>query len=270
MNMQFKFDAFISYRHQAPDNHFARDTLASLEKVGFKVAIDERDFSPNATFLEEMERCVRESAFTLAVVSPRYFESGNTEEEAVICKVLGMQERRRRLIPLVIEKAHTPVWLFGIVGIDFTARKPFINPLDKLKAALRPDRDLPATGSILYPGRNPVGGRVFRVVVGVCVFVAVLVVLVVTLLSRTQSHSDAPSTSSVSGPQPHQSRNQFSTQSVIVYKQARGARKLQITLDVRDDRTIECRFLGTDGHTTNETMYLCPVGTDLLELIKNM
>src|SRR5262245_29517934 len=77
-------DVFLSYRHVDPDRAFARDLLGRLEAAGFRVAIDERDFRPEATFLEEMERCIQESRFTLAVLSPRYVESGNTMEEAII------------------------------------------------------------------------------------------------------------------------------------------------------------------------------------------
>jgi hypothetical protein len=95
------------------------------------VAIDERDFPANASFLEEMERCVRESRATVAVISPRYLESGNCQEEAIICKVLDMGDRKRRLIPLVIEPVSLPAWLYGIVGIDCTKANPLVDLFDK-------------------------------------------------------------------------------------------------------------------------------------------
>jgi predicted nucleotide-binding protein len=131
-----QYDVFISYRRQEPDKAFARSLLRDLETAGYKVAIDERDFSANASFLEEMERCVKKSRFTLAVVSPRYFESGNCEEEAIICKVLDMGERKRRLIPLTIEKVEMPTWMYGIVGINFMDQDPIVPPLEKLKGTL--------------------------------------------------------------------------------------------------------------------------------------
>jgi hypothetical protein len=132
----YKYDAFISYRRQEPDKGFARRLLKDLERAGYKIAIDERDFRSVGAFLEEMERCIKESRFTLCIVSPGYLKSGNCVEEAVICKVLDMSERIRRLLPLTIEKAETPTWMYGIVGIDFTASDPLIAPLDKLKSDL--------------------------------------------------------------------------------------------------------------------------------------
>jgi len=131
-----RYDAFVSYRHDPVDRAFVVDLVAALEADGYRVAIDERDFPANASFLLEMERCVRESRFTLAVISPRYLESGATQEEAIICKVLDLGDRQRRLIPLVIEPVSMPAWLYGIVGIDCTRRDALVDPYDKLKATL--------------------------------------------------------------------------------------------------------------------------------------
>jgi hypothetical protein len=134
----FPYDAFISYRHSDRDRRFARKLLRELEQSGYVVAIDERDFNASANFLDEMERCIRDSRYTLAVVSSRYLESGNCQEEAIVCKVLDMDERRQRLVPLVIEKVQMPAWLFGIVGIDFTKTNPLVSPSEKVKTTLGP------------------------------------------------------------------------------------------------------------------------------------
>ena len=131
-----RYDVFLSYRHDGADMTFARQLLDTLEASGYRVAIDERDFPANASFLLEMERCVRQSRFTVAVISSRYLSSDNCQEEAIICKVLDMGDRRRRLIPLVIEPVSMPAWLYGIVGIDCTKADPLVDPFDKLKATL--------------------------------------------------------------------------------------------------------------------------------------
>jgi len=131
-----QYDVFVSYRHEGVDKTFATELVSALEADGYRVAIDERDFPANSSFLEEMERCIRESRYTVAVVSSRYLESGNTREEAVICKVLDMGDRKRRLIPLIIEPVSMPAWLYGIVGIDVTKRDPLVDPFVKLKATL--------------------------------------------------------------------------------------------------------------------------------------
>jgi hypothetical protein len=133
-----RYDVFISYRHGGADAEFARQLLDTLEADGYRVAIDERDFAANENFLEEMECCIRESRFTVAIISSRYLESGNCQEEAIVSKVLDMDERRRRLIPLVIESVTMPAWLYGIVGIFCTKADAMVDPIDKLKATLGP------------------------------------------------------------------------------------------------------------------------------------
>ena len=130
------YDVFISYRRTRRDKRFALQLLRDLESLGYRVALDERDFDASASFLEEMERCVRNSRFTVAVVSPQYLQSGHCQEEAILCKVLDMGERKRRLVPLVIQKVEMPAWMFGIVGIDFTNANPVIPPLEKLAKTL--------------------------------------------------------------------------------------------------------------------------------------
>jgi hypothetical protein len=132
------YDVFISYRRARRDKRFALELLRHLEGLGYRVALDERDFDASASFLEEMERCVRNSRFTVAVVSPQYLQSGHCQEEAILCKVLDMGERKRRLVPLVIQKVEMPAWMFGIVGIDFTNPNPVVPPYEKLAKTLGP------------------------------------------------------------------------------------------------------------------------------------
>jgi hypothetical protein len=131
------YDAFLSYRHSDTDRRFARDILQILEDSGYRVAIDERDFRPEESFLDELERCIRQSRYTLAVVSGEYIQSGNCHEEAVVSKVLSMSDRRNRLIPLIIQRVNLPAWMYNTVGIDFTASDPILDPVEKLKATLK-------------------------------------------------------------------------------------------------------------------------------------
>jgi hypothetical protein len=136
------YDAFISYRHLEPDNQLAIDLLQSLEQRGLHAAIDCRDFSPNEHFLSEMQRCIEQSRFVLCVVTARYLESDHTSEEAIIAKTLDMAERRKRLVPLIFERVELPVWLHGLVGVDFTATAQ-VDPIERLHHLLAPPRSTP-------------------------------------------------------------------------------------------------------------------------------
>ena len=125
------YDAFISYRHLDADTSLAADILDSLERRGMRVAIDFRDFTPSEHFLSEMERCIKQSRFVLCVITSHYLDSDHTSEEAIISKTLDLAERRRRLVPLVFERVELPVWLHGLVGIDFT-ESARVEPLERL------------------------------------------------------------------------------------------------------------------------------------------
>jgi hypothetical protein len=129
------YDAFLSYRHAEPDRTHATEILAAVESRGLRVAVDFRDFEPNQHFLSEMERCIRQSRFVLCVVTGRYLDSDNCSEEAIISKTLDLADRRKRLVPLIFERVEVPVWLHGLVGIDFTDAAP-VDPVARLVGLL--------------------------------------------------------------------------------------------------------------------------------------
>jgi hypothetical protein len=130
------YDVFISYRHAEPDRTHAQLLLEALESRGLTVAIDVRDFAPNENFLSEMERCIKESRFVLCVVTTSYLDSDHTSEEAIICKTLDMADRRKRLVPLIFERVELPVWLHGLVGIDF-GELAGVDPVERLVGLLK-------------------------------------------------------------------------------------------------------------------------------------
>jgi len=133
------YDAFISYRHTEPDRTQAIEILESLERRGLRVAIDFRDFAANEHFLSEMERCIKASRYVLCVITAEYLTSDHTSEEAIISKTLDMADRRKRLVPLVFERVELPVWLHGLVGIDFT-ESASVEPTERLVDLLAPPR----------------------------------------------------------------------------------------------------------------------------------
>jgi SAM-dependent methyltransferase len=130
-----KYDAFIVYHHCQADLEFAWKVLRELEAAGYVIAIDGRDFQPQATVVEETERCMVESRFTLVVASAHYCEGGNSKEETVQ-KVLDAKERTRRLIPLRVDKCKLPPWIDDINGIDFSEDAPMVDPLARLKRVM--------------------------------------------------------------------------------------------------------------------------------------
>jgi hypothetical protein len=59
-----------------------------------------------------------------------------------------MGDRKRRLIPFVIEPVAMPAWMYGIVGIDCTKADPLVDPFDQLTATLEaPMRTMNSSGT---------------------------------------------------------------------------------------------------------------------------
>ena len=138
------YDAFLSYRHQDPDSDFAWDLWRRLTDHGYRIAIDENDFHSAFTFLEEIERCVKDSRYTLAVISPRYFESGNTAEELIFTQIMDMNDRTRTLIGLILEEVDKmPAWLYSRGNINFASRRGPLDPFEKLVRDLGEPREEP-------------------------------------------------------------------------------------------------------------------------------
>lgn len=129
------YDAFLSYRHTEPDKTHVCEILDVLESRGLRVAVDFRDFGPNEHFLSEMERCIKESRFVLCVVTSQYVHSDHCSEEAIISKTLDMADRKKRLVPLIFERVELPVWLHGLVGIDFS-QSATVDPIERLLALM--------------------------------------------------------------------------------------------------------------------------------------
>jgi len=127
-----KYDVFISYRHGDPDRRRAVQLDAIFQKSGIVAAFDERDFSPQETFLDEMARCIQESTFTVALLSERYLGSYNTLEEAVMQKCLDSAERARRLLPVYLEPCEPPLWLSTLVGVRLYESSASPSPVEKL------------------------------------------------------------------------------------------------------------------------------------------
>jgi predicted KAP-like P-loop ATPase len=138
----YLYDALISSIRQEPDISLAHWLLKKLKEDGYRIAFEEIDFLPENPFLDELERCVRESRFVLTVISPRYFEQGNPETDARISVIEEMADRDNRLIPLIYEEVEAaegvqyPTWLYDLASMDFTNENSLEKSFERLKALM--------------------------------------------------------------------------------------------------------------------------------------
>jgi len=131
---------FVSYAH-ADSEWVIKNLLPRLEAARLQTIIDFRDFKPGAMSIEEMERAVIESDYTVVVLSERYVQSEWCAFENVMTQTLDPAARRRRLIPLLYEKCDIPLRLrilhFRDVTDDSDEQwRRFENDLQSLSAGI--------------------------------------------------------------------------------------------------------------------------------------
>jgi hypothetical protein len=115
----FMYDVFVSYsRH---DGQWVHDVLVPrLEAARLRVCIDDRDFTPAAWSLLEMERAVLQSRKTLLVLTPHYLDSEWTIFESVLAQTLDPAASQRRMLTLLLEPCSLPLRLSALVYLSFT------------------------------------------------------------------------------------------------------------------------------------------------------
>jgi hypothetical protein len=118
---EFKYDVFLSYRGKDPDKTWVRKTLyPRLKAEGLKVCLDVVDFGLGAPIINEMERAVVESRYTLAVLTPAYLSSNFTDFENVIAQYLGLEQSQRRFLGLLREPCTPRLGIRALYYLDMT------------------------------------------------------------------------------------------------------------------------------------------------------
>jgi tetratricopeptide (TPR) repeat protein len=131
------YDVFLSYSEGDPDSAHAHLLLTQLKAAGYSVAVEGLDFLPAQPIQSERERCVRQSRFTVGLVTSRYLESGETESVTLVQQTLDRERRTYSFIPARFDAAVVlPTWMRALTGVDFTSQSPLRAPLERLKDAL--------------------------------------------------------------------------------------------------------------------------------------
>lgn len=146
----YEYDIFISYSHR-DRTWVMTELLPRLEGARFRVCIDERDFKIGTPSLVNMEFAVDRSRHTLIVLTPAWVESAWTEFESLLIGVADPAGRRRRMLPLMLERCTPPARIAILTYADFTSAGDRSRQFDRLISQLRevdagglgPAQDLP-------------------------------------------------------------------------------------------------------------------------------
>ena len=129
----FVYDVFLSYRHQEPDKTWVRKTLLpKLEALGLKACIDYRDFRLGAPIINEMERAVEQSRYTLGILTPSYLESNFAQLENILSEHLGLEKSQRRWIAVMREECKPRLRIRARMWLDMNDDDEFDANLARL------------------------------------------------------------------------------------------------------------------------------------------
>lgn len=140
--MEDRYDVFISYSHK--DEDWVQNwLLARLEAAGLKVCIDFRDFDLGASALDNMEQAATISNKTLLVMTPNWVASEWSNFEALLTQTQDPAARRRRLIPLMLQKSDLPPRLAMLTYANFTNPEKHEAELQRVVSAIKQGAKVP-------------------------------------------------------------------------------------------------------------------------------
>jgi hypothetical protein len=134
----FQYDVFVSYRQKEPDRGWVRKVLVPwLEAAGLHACVDYRDFIPGALLVQEMERAVLKSRYTLAVLTPRYLQSNFTDLESALAQHLGLEKAQRRFLAVMREDCEPRLGIRARLWLDMIDDSEFERNAARLNYELR-------------------------------------------------------------------------------------------------------------------------------------
>ncbi len=146
MSSTVKQDFWVSYSPE--DGRFAEWIAWTLEAAGYSTVIRAWDFRAGHNFVLEMQRAASEAERTIAVLSPRYLQTGLTQAEWASAFVADPTGRDRKLIPVRIETCEVTGLLRSIVYVDLVG-VPEANWEELLLRAVAEERPKPAQPPIV-------------------------------------------------------------------------------------------------------------------------
>ncbi len=139
-------DFFISYT--GADRQWAEWIALELEEAGYHTIIQAWDFRPGSNFLAEMDNAAKVADRTIAVLSPKYFESNYTFIEWAAALRSDPKGKQRKLLPIRVQHCDVegllgPVVSINLVGLDEQAAR------ERLLEGIRRERNKP--DSVPFP-----------------------------------------------------------------------------------------------------------------------
>ncbi|MBV9786908.1 MAG: TIR domain-containing protein, partial [Chloroflexi bacterium] len=113
-------DLFISYSEN--DSQWVQGYLLDALGLPPERVITPQDFRPGASIVDEFERAVLESRYTLLVLSQAYLADQWLRLGGQLANFLSVDDQQDRLIPLRLDRFELPPQIAFRVALDFTSQ----------------------------------------------------------------------------------------------------------------------------------------------------
>ena len=138
----FAHDVYISFSKDKLDKTWVRKTfLPALKGAGLNV-VSEDDFTLGVPLIDEMERCVVESRYTIGVLTPRSLADNFADLNSVLARHLGLEKSQRRFIGVMRERCKPRLSVRALYYLDMTDDDEFEINIARIAAQLRQPPDL--------------------------------------------------------------------------------------------------------------------------------
>lgn len=141
-------DFFISYT--SVDKYWAEWIAWVLEEGGYTVVLQEWDFRPGSNFVLEMQKAVKESDRTIAVLTPSFLEASYTSPEWAAAFAKDPEGTKKNLVPVKVQGCTPEGLLKTIIHIDLVGHDEE-TAREKLLEGMKSSRAKPNQPPI-YPG----------------------------------------------------------------------------------------------------------------------
>lgn len=129
-----RHDVFVSYSHMDTD-WVKKEVLPRLQSWRIRYAIDFQDFVAGRPFNQEMQRLVKESLYTLAVLTPNWLNSNFADFEGQLRWAMDRADRQQRVLLLRAADCEPPELYRGLTLVDLAQHGP--NAWNALRKALQ-------------------------------------------------------------------------------------------------------------------------------------
>src|SRR5260370_1872060 len=156
-------DFFISYT--SVDQPWAEWIAAELEHAGYTTIIQAWDFRPGSNFIVEMDNATKIAKRIIALLSPKYFDSGYTFSEWTTAFRYDPKGEQGSLLPIRVQSCDVEGLLGPIIYIDLvsldekTARQRLLEGVRreriKPQSVLFPLAQATASPHLSFPGILP-------------------------------------------------------------------------------------------------------------------